>query len=76
LVFVSRYFAEEVMEDVGFRIPEESYEIIHNPIDTDIFNYKKKPESQRFKVLSIRPYASAKYANDLSVAAIKLLSKE
>lgn len=76
LVFVSRYFAEEVMEDVGFRIPEESYEIIHNPIDTDIFDYKKKPEGQRFKVLSIRPYASAKYANDLSVAAIKLLSKE
>ncbi|WP_372028586.1 glycosyltransferase [Pseudomonas kurunegalensis] len=75
-VFVSRYFAEEVMEDVGFRIPEESYEIIHNPIDTDIFDYKKKPENQRFKVLSIRPYASAKYANDLSVAAIKLLSKE
>ncbi|WJN89895.1 methyltransferase domain-containing protein [Pseudomonas monteilii] len=26
LVFVSRYFAEEVMEDVGFRIPEDRYE--------------------------------------------------
>jgi len=76
LVFVSRYFAEEVMEDVGFRLPDASYEIIHNPIDTDIFDYRKKPENQRFKVLSIRPYASAKYANDLSVAAIKLLSKE
>ncbi|UVL79879.1 methyltransferase domain-containing protein [Pseudomonas putida] len=75
-VFVSRYFAEEVMEDVGFRIPEEQYEIIHNPIDTDTFSYHEKPVSQRFKVLSIRPYASAKYANDLSVEAIKILSRE
>lgn len=76
LVFVSRYFAEEVMEDVGFRIPEDQYEIIHNPIDTDTFSYVEKPATQRFKVLSIRPYASAKYANDLSVEAIKILSKE
>ncbi|MEG1340085.1 MAG: glycosyltransferase [Pseudomonas sp.] len=76
LVFVSRYFAEEVMEDVGFRIPETHYEIIHNPIDTDTFTYQEKPESQRFKILSIRPYASAKYANDLSVKAIEILAQK
>ncbi|MEE1904417.1 glycosyltransferase [Pseudomonas inefficax] len=76
LVFVSRYFAEEVMEDVGFRIPEDRYEIIHNPIDTEIFSYQAKPEAQRMKLLSIRPYASAKYANDLSVKAIELLAEK
>lgn len=74
LVFVSRYFAEEVMEDIGFRIPEDHYTIIHNPIDTDVFSYQPKPAEQRRKVLSIRPYASAKYANDLSVKAIQLLA--
>lgn len=74
LVFVSRYFAEEVMEDLGFRIPENHYTIIHNPIDTDVFRYVPKPTEQRLKVLSIRPYASAKYANDLSVRAIELLA--
>jgi FkbM family methyltransferase len=74
LVFVSDYFAEEVMQDLGFRIPVESYTIIHNPIDTDVFNYEEKQLSQRKKILSIRPYASAKYANDLSVKAINLLS--
>jgi len=74
LVFVSRYFAEEVMEDLGFRIPEQHYTIIHNPIDTDVFSYQRKPAEQRKKVLSIRPYASAKYANDLSVKAIQLLA--
>ncbi|HDS1694497.1 TPA: glycosyltransferase [Pseudomonas putida] len=76
LVFVSRYFAEEVMEDVGFRIPEDRYEIIHNPIDTETFSYQQKPDEQRLKLLSIRPYASAKYANDLSVRAIELLAQK
>ncbi|NQW93709.1 MAG: glycosyltransferase, partial [Polaromonas sp.] len=76
LVFVSRYFAEEVMEDLGFRIPQEHFTIIHNPINTDLFNYLEKPIEQRKKVLSIRPYASLKYANDLSVKAIQLLSNK
>ncbi|HIQ27053.1 MAG TPA: hypothetical protein EYH42_00960, partial [Sulfurovum sp.] len=43
LVFVSQYFADEVMEDLGFELPEESYEIIHNYINTDLFKYEKKP---------------------------------
>lgn len=76
LVFVSRYFAEEVMEDLGFRLPESQYEIIHNPINTELFSYVEKPVEQRKKILSIRPYASAKYANDLSVKAIELLAEK
>jgi glycosyltransferase involved in cell wall biosynthesis len=76
LVFVSRYFSEEVMEDLGFRIPEKHYAIIHNPINTGLFSYEEKSVEQRKKVLSIRPYASAKYANDLSVKAIQRLSQE
>ncbi|UTH76251.1 glycosyltransferase [Chromobacterium sp. IIBBL 290-4] len=76
LVFVSRYLAETVMEDLGFRLPETSYAIIPNPIDTDIFSYQPKPAEQRKKILSIRPYASRTYANDLSVKAILELSKE
>lgn len=75
LVFVSRYLAEVVMEDIGFRLPDETYVIIHNPIDTELFSYRPKPVEQRKKILSIRPYASRTYANDLSVAAILELSK-
>lgn len=74
-IFVSDYFAKEVMEDTGVSIPEEKYEIIHNPIDIEMFNYVEKEASQRFKILSIRPYASKKYANDLTVNAILELSK-
>jgi len=76
LVFVSRYFAEEVMEDYGFRIPENQYAIIHNPIDTGLFSYQEKPAAQRKKILSIRPFASRKYANDLSVKTIQMLARK
>lgn len=76
LVFVSQYFADEVMEDLGLQIPEHSYQIIHNPIDTDVFTYLPKTTEQRKAILSIRPYDSRKYANDLSVAAILALRNE
>lgn len=76
LVFVSRYFAEEVFEDMGFRLSSDRYAVIHNPIDTDLFSYQPKAPEQRKRVLSIRPYASRKYANDLSVKAIEMLSEK
>lgn len=69
-VFVSKYFASEVMEDVGIILPSSSYSVIHNFIDTEIFDYIPKDADSRFRLLSIRPFASRKYANDLTVDAI------
>lgn len=69
-VFVSRYFAEEVFEDVGITLPDGRYSIIHNPIDEGLFTYTPKSAEQRKRVLTVRPYASAKYANDISVRAV------
>lgn len=76
LIFVSEYFAQEVMEDYDVTLPKSAYEVIHNPIDTEKFQYLPKPLSQRKKLLSIRPYASRKYANDLTVKALLELSKK
>ena len=76
LIFVSQYFAEEVMEDYEIKLSCDTYEIIHNPIDTEKFQYRAKPDSQRKNLLSIRPYASKKYANDLTVKALIELSKK
>jgi glycosyltransferase involved in cell wall biosynthesis/SAM-dependent methyltransferase len=76
LVFVSRYFAKEVFEDLGLYLPDDAYSIIHNPIDTELFSYEEKTSEQRKRVLSIRPYTSRTYANDLSVKAILELSKK
>lgn len=75
LIFVSKYFSEEVMEDLGFRLPQNQYHVIHNPINTELFSYKPKREDQRFKILSIRPFASRQYANDITIKAILELSK-
>ena len=74
-IFVSQYFADEVMEDTGFKLDKSCYDIIHNPIDTMNFNFIEKNAEQRKKILSIRPFASMKYANDLTVKAILELSK-
>ena len=76
MVFVSRQLAETVMEDLGFRIDPDGFEVIHNPIDTGIFQYVPKTAEQRRDILMIRPFASPVYANDLAVKAIRLLSEK
>jgi glycosyltransferase involved in cell wall biosynthesis/spore maturation protein CgeB len=73
LIFVSEWFARDVMEDVGVRLDPSRYHVIHNFIDTDLFAFSPKPDEQRMNVLSIRPFESAKYANDLSVATVLAL---
>lgn len=75
-IFVSQYFANEVMEDLGIYLSKDSYFIIHNPINTKLFTYVPKNINQRNKILSIRPYTSATYANDLSIKTILYLSKK
>ncbi|HJC25623.1 MAG TPA: glycosyltransferase [Candidatus Eisenbergiella merdavium] len=75
-IFVSEYFANESFKDNNIPLPLEKYSIIHNCIDTDLFQYNKKPAEQRKKLLSIRPYASSIYANDLTAKTIIELSKE
>ncbi|MGO1544814.1 MAG: glycosyltransferase family protein [Gulosibacter sp.] len=74
-VFVSSYLAEQAFSDHGQRLPDGRFSIIHNHIDTQLFTYEQKRPEQRFRVLSIRPYSSPIYGNDLSVKAIIELSK-
>ncbi len=75
MIFVSKYFSKEVFTDVGITLTDEQYHVIHNPIDTKRFTFKNKDVSQRLKILSIRTFASRKYANDISVNVILELSK-
>lgn len=73
-VIVSQAFADEVLGDLEMDLPKDKYSIIHNYVDEGVFPYVEKSPSMRKKVLSIRPFASRKYANDLSVRAILELS--
>ena len=54
---------------------KSQYEVIHNPIDTNRFSFKKRDIELRKKILSIRTFASRKYANDITVKVILELSK-
>ncbi|MFW8595913.1 glycosyltransferase [Cribrihabitans neustonicus] len=73
LVFVSQYLRNAVEEDLQLRLPAASTSIVHNPIKCDLFSYNGKDAEQRCKILSIRPFASRTYANDLTVRAILTL---
>ncbi|HTK84033.1 MAG TPA: glycosyltransferase [Patescibacteria group bacterium] len=75
LVFVSRLAAQAAMDALGFELPLDAYSIIHNPIDTVQFAYHNKPQSQRFRVLSIRPYSRSSYGNDIAVRTVLELAK-
>jgi len=53
-----------------------NWEIIPNIVDTTRFKYFEKGEEDRFKLLSIRPFSSGKYANDITTDLILNLKKE
>ena len=76
LVFVSKYFMNESLDDLNIKTDRQKFPIIHNLIDTDLFKYNQKTIDDRKKILTIRPYASRKYANDLSVKSVELLSNK
>lgn len=75
-VFVSEHFKDESLGDLDLNLQTDRYSIIHNYIDENIFSYKEKSANLRKKILTIRPYHSRKYANDMSVKAVELLSKK
>ncbi|MEG0834337.1 MAG: glycosyltransferase [Christensenellaceae bacterium] len=74
-IFVSQIFANEVFEDYKLELASTCYSIIHNVVDTQLFDYIPKPSEQRKKLLSIRPYANNNYANDITTKCILELSK-
>jgi len=74
LVFVSQDAADRSQQDIECPLPTGSWSIIHNPIDTELFDCKEKTANQRFNVLSVRPYTNWTYANDLAVAAVVRMS--
>lgn len=73
-IFVSNWMKDILQRDTNTIIKESSYEIIPNVIDDKLFYNHEKTEGQRLRVLSIRPYSSRKYANDISVKVILKLS--
>lgn len=74
-VFVSETFRQWVYSDVGCLPPAERCHVIHNVIDTDFFSFAVKEPACRYKVLTIRPFSSPIYGNDLVVETILKMSE-
>ncbi|MBM7606266.1 glycosyltransferase involved in cell wall biosynthesis [Metabacillus crassostreae] len=73
-IFVSNWYKEKVAEkDTNTFVKNAT--IIHNLIDDELFDYVEKPTEQRKRILTIRPFSSRTYANDLVVKAILELKK-
>ena len=74
VVHVSEWFRIHIVEpDAGVTTRQPF--VIPNVIDEQLFPYTAKTAEDRVRILSIRPYASHKYANDQTVAAILELSR-
>ncbi|MGP5224006.1 glycosyltransferase family protein [Psychrobacter aquimaris] len=75
LVFVSEYSKQEFIHDICDGKENFKSKVIHNYIDTNIFEFNKKSPKNNLRVLSIRPFSSSTYANDLTTKTILELSK-
>ncbi|MBB5636596.1 glycosyltransferase involved in cell wall biosynthesis [Pedobacter cryoconitis] len=73
-IFVSAWMKRITETDTFSKI--NYFDVIPNPIDTDLFNYVPKTEEQSKKVLLIRSFQTNKYANDIAAEAILLLSRK
>lgn len=73
-VFVSNWMKKVMERDTFTKV--EKYEIIPNIIDSNLFNYRVKKANLRKKILLIRSFETKKYANDIAIKAILLLSKK
>ncbi len=75
-VFVSNWMKNILEKDTLCNNKIHNYEIIPNVINDKKFVFQEKNSNLRYNILSIRPYASKKYANDISVDVILKLSKK
>jgi glycosyltransferase involved in cell wall biosynthesis len=68
-IFVSNWYKEKIAEKDTNSIVK-NFHVIHNVIDDELFDYVAKSVEQRKRILTIRPFVSRTYANDLTVKAI------
>jgi len=73
-VFVSNWIRKACEQDILCRVKNK--QVIPNPIDTDLFAYHEKDSGQRKKILLLRAFTSPKYANDISIETVQLLSEK
>lgn len=69
-LFPSNWMKDEMELNLNTKI--NNFKIIPNGIDTDLFKFHKSFE-KRYKLLTLRPLSSKKYAVDIAINVIKFL---
>ena len=72
-VFVSQWWKRAAEEDLRLTFPKGKSVVIHNVIDTELFEWAPKDPQQRFKLLWIRNAKSLNYGADLAAALLRRL---
>jgi len=72
-IFVSDWWREAAMDDLGVYFGSENSEVIHNFVDTRIFTYEKKDPQQRFKLLWVRSANAHNYGADIAAEFLRQL---
>lgn len=73
--FVSDFWARAVTEDLECTFPQARTQIIHNFIDTELFQYVEKEPKHRFKILWARSASALNYGHDIAIQVLKILKR-
>jgi len=71
--FVAEWMRSAAQVDMEIVFLGKRVEIVHNYIDTELFQYVPKPPAQRFNILWLRSAHAHNYAADLAVRTLRLL---
>lgn len=71
--FVSKWMLDAAEEDLGLRFPRELVNVVHNGIDTEFYEFKKKDPALRKKILMIRNFDKHVYATDIALKTLQTL---
>tara|TARA_B100002051_G_C16710435_1_gene626322 strand:- start:740 stop:1801 length:1062 start_codon:yes stop_codon:yes gene_type:complete len=72
-IFPSIWMKKELENNL--RLELEAFKVIPNGIDTDLFKFNDSYEN-RYKLLTLRPLSSKKYAVDIAIETMKYLPDE
>ena len=72
-IFPSIWMKEELEKNLDLKL--ETFEIIPNGVDTGLFKFNDSYEN-RYKLLTLRPLSSKKYAVDMAIDTLKYLPEK
>ena len=73
--FVSEWWRRAASEDLEVDFATHRSDVIHNVIDTDLFNYVEKDPEQRFNILWVRSAHARNYGADIAAKVVRGLKQ-